>query len=1785
MMRCFERFEAALRKAELGCVLCHLDFSDIGCYDTFWRGYGDGSLSDTLTQELITDDMRAAEGGADLYIHVRVLDFATEDGDFPSQDPSGTAGRGPPHPGPSREHSGQGPPAPGSNNHGDDTSPGYHGDGTGGQQVSGGDDVIQVKQEPAEQVPSCCMMGTVKSEMDTDEPEVKVESELDRQFAAIADHLGSMWERLASSLGFNTDYIRDLTARLPPSLRPHQLICDWMERNVGDVTLEQLVQALRDAGIHEVADAAASGQLFVTGEHCGAAKEKPDDDRDVTSPGPKPASSSSSEEESDNRNAKRDDDDERDLPDSASSDSEGDEHLVPEGKPFSDKYEQSDASVSSISAVYSSSGEEEPEFEVDPDFDDQLMLIANKLEDNWTWLALQLGFSSTDVGRISRSYPPNRQAKQCLGEWVQREQWGATLATLSMGLRTAGLHQIADEVETGSLFQKDVDDGSRGSKGKGRDDKVDGSSLDGDTNYALVTRSTSEVPENENLGPIAATMTCTSCKQTMNPEYSYICSGGKNCNLCVVCYKKKGHSHEMQWGLPSDVDTLEPTISKEEAEREANQRCMQTLIHACQCQDADCSQPNCSSMKSVAQHYKSCMRKTDGGCPICKQLIALCCYHAKRCQEQTCPAPYCLDIKLMLLSRSATIDIDESATKENMDTLLMTTPTGKVMHSTTLTTTARLSPQAGALANTVQVRNAPTSPGLTSTVSPIPVPRPNYFHTAGEESSNNRSPDDTDSETSGSKSGGSHGNEEGGAILGEDESTSENTASDSRTVRPSMYPTGEDALAWNDCIQDFFKTDEDTTRSIQESWPSNLLVKHLIRDRFLHIYLCEYWKEYQNCPDTLSEFVDFVAKACSRQLCSPINVSEEEFGTAFKSLCLVLGKTAYENESTNKQCLVHQSQLEWNDIHQSSLGLLQPASQGNDNTGSFQFVHDSIRQFLIAKWVVHMVTTNTEGEQQLRDFVKKSAALPLSCYFVAHLLGQSDSHRDHLLQFVNLLMQSDAELGAFDHMLHVVATTVESQQVDLLTSAVKSLFPEETLDLLSLPEISFHGLHSLTNFMSKSGAIRDIKLPSELKYKHLLKMYPFSKSKSAKSVSHYQQIRCLSCLPLFQTESRHAESLYFKRTDESLVVDHIQKYLLHCPLLAALTVQMKGVDINGLSKMAPYFLFAPFLSTLTLHNTKFSSSSLEDVKRNAQLVSARCLALCRDLNILNLTYFHIIDLPPLPNLEEIDLSHNSISDEVVSGLAEGFGSCQNLKKVNLSHNRLSGRGDFLPPLPNLEEIDLSHNAISDEAAPGLAECLGSCKKLKKVNLSHNKLSDRGDFLPPLPNLEEIDLSHNAISDEAAPGLPECLGSCKKLKKVNLSHNKLSDRGDFLPSLPNLEEIDLSYNSINDEAVPGLAAGLASCPNMRTVNLSDNNISNKGALMLLLEQLEQLQVDIRNNNDIFNDLWSLLTRRTDASQVTKLDLIQNESSWQDVSLPVTAVHLLLQFLPQLPNLQELALCVSCQGEEEAEHINQLYGVRHVLKKLKLMDWSLDNMIRLSTQMFQHLPLLEEIDLSRNAISDEAVPGLGKGLGSCQNLKKVNLRFNKLSDRGDVLPPLPNLEEIDLSDNAISDRAVPGLAEGLGSCQNLKNVDLSYNKLSDVRELTAAFIKLPVLTRVDIDYNLIRDESLPAIAAWLKVTTDVEIVDLEGNMFSAEGVRDFVRTMKGKAYRWGKLLYDGSQADVGGAVESGGEDERREEQQWGRLRKETEWMINVKFRQQTVRINHRGPRSNNPHSMSP
>lgn len=156
--------------------------------------------------------------------------------------------------------------------------------------------------------------------------------------------------------------------------------------------------------------------------------------------------------------------------------------------------------------------------------------------------------------------------------------------------------------------------------------------------------------ELHNQGTDKFVYTCNSCKSHV--ETRYHCTVCDDFDLCVPCHEKEGHPHKMEkLGLDIDVGASPGDMKQanpQEARKLSIQRCIQSLVHACQCRDANCRLPSCQKMKRVVTHTKICKRKTKGDCPICKQLIALCCYHAKHCQETKCSVPFCSSIKQKL---------------------------------------------------------------------------------------------------------------------------------------------------------------------------------------------------------------------------------------------------------------------------------------------------------------------------------------------------------------------------------------------------------------------------------------------------------------------------------------------------------------------------------------------------------------------------------------------------------------------------------------------------------------------------------------------------------------------------------------------------------------------------------------------------------------------------------------------------------------------------------------------------------------------------------------------------------------------------------------------------------------------------------------------------------------------------------------------------------------------------------------------------------------------------------
>ncbi|XP_041985967.1 protein cbp-1-like [Aricia agestis] len=84
-----------------------------------------------------------------------------------------------------------------------------------------------------------------------------------------------------------------------------------------------------------------------------------------------------------------------------------------------------------------------------------------------------------------------------------------------------------------------------------------------------------------------------------------------------------------------------------EAHKQFIYRCVQTLEHSCKCSEAKCrlGMYSCQKMKLVFYHTRVCRRKLTDNCGICRQLVVLCCHHARGCRARHCVVPYCCQIK------------------------------------------------------------------------------------------------------------------------------------------------------------------------------------------------------------------------------------------------------------------------------------------------------------------------------------------------------------------------------------------------------------------------------------------------------------------------------------------------------------------------------------------------------------------------------------------------------------------------------------------------------------------------------------------------------------------------------------------------------------------------------------------------------------------------------------------------------------------------------------------------------------------------------------------------------------------------------------------------------------------------------------------------------------------------------------------------------------------------------------------------------------------------------------
>ncbi|KAI4301258.1 hypothetical protein L6164_034552 [Bauhinia variegata] len=242
------------------------------------------------------------------------------------------------------------------------------------------------------------------------------------------------------------------------------------------------------------------------------------------------------------------------------------------------------------------------------------------------------------------------------------------------------------------------------------------------------------------------------------------------------------------------------------------------------------------------------------------------------------------------------------------------------------------------------------------------------------------------------------------------------------------------------------------------------------------------------------------------------------------------------------------------------------------------------------------------------------------------------------------------------------------------------------------------------------------------------------------------------------------------------------------------------------------------------------------------------------------------------NLEELYLMNDGISEEAAKAVSELIPSTEKLRVLHF-HNNMTGDdgavaiSDIVKRSPALEDFRCSSTRVGSDGGVALAEALGTCKLMKKLDLRDNmfgveagvalsksisafvdlseiylsylNLEDDGaealaDALKEsAPSLEVLEMAGNDITAKGAASLAACIASTQFLTKLNLSENELKDEGAILISKAleeghgQLNEVDLSTNSIRRSGARVLAQTVLQKPGFKLLNINGNFISDEG----------------------------------------------------------------------------------------------------------------------------------------------------------------------------------------------------------------------------------------------------------------------------------------------------------------------------------------------------------------------
>ena len=529
-------------------------------------------------------------------------------------------------------------------------------------------------------------------------------------------------------------------------------------------------------------------------------------------------------------------------------------------------------------------------------------------------------------------------------------------------------------------------------------------------------------------------------------------------------------------------------------------------------------------------------------------------------------------------------------------------------------------------------------------------------------------------------------------------------------------------------------------------------------------------------------------------------------------------------------------------------------------------------------------------------------------------------------------------------------------------------------------------------------------------------------------------------------------------------------------------------------------------------------------------------------------------------LQILDIANNNLFDKGTVAISKSLENNIAIKVLNLSNNYFTADGarsigKLLLVSKTLEKIYVSNNNMTWDGATAISNCLEDNKTLQELNISSACITTSEQFLESnelvnsfhrnVPNirlmhifyisnlnisrnivssiiisnciknndfLQELNISENQIASDGAKKIAEAITLNFKLKKLDISRNYITSEAliDLLKaSNYKLQFLNITYNNVTLSEFKRIKCNINALSSSLEVHASWNAIVLTSKGLKIKSTIIQFGPEGTFNNDT-EDTWSfIISHSFYRAEFFRncLNSVTDYDDWMEVLIAGMQVNVILDLSGI--NLLDNEATVICDHLKENNIIQELNLSKNFISNLTV--------VRIA-EAVQVNTTLQKLNISCNTLSDKGTAEISECLKINSVLRELDISSNNISYRGAALMAesmLLNktLQNLNISCNALSDEGTAEISECLKVNSVLRELDISSNDISSrgAARLTKSMQLNKTLQNLDISCNALSDEGTVAISECLKINNTLQELNISNNNVTNKGATEIAEAM--------------------------------------------------------------------------